>query len=529
MSALLLHDISEAWWRWTCGAALDGAVGITAALLLWPLLRKQVSARFGCGIFMLVLVKMAVPLPVSFSIWRPERLPARADGVPPVFLSAFADDHAALLPGGGVAPLEGGLNWQQALLLGWVAIVMAGVVLLAWRLALTRRLVREASPCGDERLSKMITDLARSAGSQRGVRVLESPRLASPAAWGFGAPRILLPDGLASRLTEAQLRWTLAHELAHLRRHDAWWSLLQSVLLLLFFWHPAAWIARRIIDRLREEACDAQASALSHAQPREAADGLVAIAEWAALRPAHSFAMPGMATCKPHIHHRIMKIASHHGIGPHSRVRAIIGATVAALAILPSFRPDWSRAAENEKVKQLEKRVVELEGDKSRESKLADLRAKNKARANERARQDSRTYSREQLQEIETLYQVANKNWRTPEAKDSLKKLLEKYDHANRTGCATLYMGQMSEGADRADYLKRAVEKFSDCFYFNGCQVGGYARYILGAEAFIAGRKDEAEKLFAETRRDYSEAIMHNGTPVTEAVEKFLASQAEKR
>ena len=64
-----------------------------------------------------------------------------------------------------------------------------------------------------------------------------------------------------------------------------------------------------------------------------------------------------------------------------------------------------------------------------------------KLRARERMALDTRVYSREQLQEIERLYQVANEKWRTPEARKSLEQLLAQYDRANRTGCALLYLG----------------------------------------------------------------------------------------
>ena len=53
----------------------------------------------------------------------------------------------------------------------------------------------------------------------------------------------------------------------------------------------------------------------------------------------------------------------------------------------------------------------------------------------------------EQLGEIETLYQIANtKGKRSPEARESLKQLLEKYDKANRTGCATFISGRRVKG-----------------------------------------------------------------------------------
>jgi hypothetical protein len=97
-------------------------------------------------------------------------------------------------------------------------------------------------------------------------------------------------------------------------------------------------------------------------------------------------------------------------------------------------------AALRERVAALEKRLAELENKETNAKKLERLREENKANARKRAAEDRRTYKPEELAEIESLYQVANKNWRTPEARESLKKLLDKYDRANRTGCATLYL-----------------------------------------------------------------------------------------
>ena len=162
-------------------------------------------------------------------------------------------------------------------------------------------------------------------------------------------------------------------------------------------------------------------------------------------------------------------------------------------------------------------------------ARVAQLVEKNRQAAKLRAADDRQHYSAEQLQEIETLYQVANtKGKRSPEAKESLRQLLEKYDKANRTGCATLYLGQASEGAERLEYLTRAVEKFSDCYYFNGCQVGGYGRYVLALTLWDKGEKDKARALLAELKTTYKDATDHRGKPmgeIAEAVEKELAAK----
>jgi hypothetical protein len=169
----------------------------------------------------------------------------------------------------------------------------------------------------------------------------------------------------------------------------------------------------------------------------------------------------------------------------------------------------------------LEKRVAELEKEMAElkealapvleEARTKEVAEKQRLQARQRMRRDSEVYSRDQLREIEDLYQVANKQWRSQEGKESLEALIKKYDKANRTGCALLYLGRMSEGEDRRKYLKEAIEDYSDCYYGDGVQVGAYARFCLAHVYRDAGDSSKADRLFAEIRTDYPEAIDHSG------------------
>lgn len=169
----------------------------------------------------------------------------------------------------------------------------------------------------------------------------------------------------------------------------------------------------------------------------------------------------------------------------------------------------------------LEKRVAVLENEVAElKAALTPVLAKAKAeqivtqqrtQARERMRRDSEFYSRDELKEIETLYQVANKQWNTEEGKDSLKELISQYDKANRTGCALLYLGQMSKGEERESYLKQAIEDFSNCFYGDGVQVGAYARYYLAYYYKELGEEKQSTELFKEIREKYPNAINHKG------------------
>lgn len=169
------------------------------------------------------------------------------------------------------------------------------------------------------------------------------------------------------------------------------------------------------------------------------------------------------------------------------------------------------------RVAALEERLATLEQSLQpvmSEVSAKQLREQNQQVARERMRQDQKNYSNDQLREIEALYQVANKKWRTEEAQQSLQQLIEKYDKANRTGCAILYLGQMSKGDKKLEYLKQAIEH-GDCYYGNGVQVGPYARFHLAHHYRSQGKTEEAQKLFAEIRESFPQAIDHKGNRLT--------------
>jgi len=59
-----------------------------------------------------------------------------------------------------------------------------------------------------------------------------------------------------------QIEAVLAHELAHIRRHDYLVSVMQSVIETLLFYHPAVWWVSQQVRRERECCCDEMAVAV---------------------------------------------------------------------------------------------------------------------------------------------------------------------------------------------------------------------------------------------------------------------------
>ena len=177
-----------------------------------------------------------------------------------------------------------------------------------------------------------------------------------------------------------------------------------------------------------------------------------------------------------------------------------------------------------ERVHKLEARVAALEKQakqpvaKSPSAAADELKATLSARAHERMRQDLKTHTPEQIGEAEALYQVANKDFDTKEARESLRKMIDKFPRLNRTGFALLYLAQMSKGDEMEKLLAEAIEGHSDCFYGDGVQVGGLARLLLAQQYLKTKRPDKAHALFEELRADYPDAIDHKGKRLVDQI-----------
>jgi len=90
----------------------------------------------------------------------------------------------------------------------------------------------------------------------RQIDLVMSAYISSPLTVGFARSLVLLPVAVLTALTPEQLEVVLAHELAHIRRHDYAVNLLQTIAETLLFYHPAVWwVSRRMRDE-REHCCD---------------------------------------------------------------------------------------------------------------------------------------------------------------------------------------------------------------------------------------------------------------------------------
>ncbi len=237
-------------------------------------------------------------------------------------LLQWADSWRALLAS-QLEPLE---NWIMG---GWLFLTTLafGRVAGGWallRLDSTFRLQR-SSPLLQARVAR----LGRRIGVHRRVPVYWSERAEVPMVIGAVRPKIVLPSRLEAAVERGEYDLVLLHELAHVRRNDAWARTGEALIQALFVVNPAiSWIASRVA-REREHCCDdialaAGADRLGYVRALASLESARAPGNTRSFRPRLA-SLPALRSTDGALVERIRRLTSPTPRTPRSRLAVACG------------------------------------------------------------------------------------------------------------------------------------------------------------------------------------------------------------
>ena len=240
-------------------------LAVVTAVVLRACRQRSANTRYLVACVGLVLM-VVTPVVTAGGLWSATGpLPAAVVATP----SAAPETAAAARVSGADDHLFVSTHpWDLAntVLPSMVFIWLGGVLLLTTRLAgglwrvrhLRLRSMAQAASSWQAVADRVATRL----GLRAVVRVVESRLVDTPTVVGWLRPLILLPIAAVTNLSPAQVEAVLAHELAHVRRHDYLVNVVQALAETLLFYHPAVWWVSRRIRTEREHCCDDVAVAI---------------------------------------------------------------------------------------------------------------------------------------------------------------------------------------------------------------------------------------------------------------------------
>jgi len=253
----LLHLV----WQATLVAAI-----LAAALAL--LQRRSANLRYlvSCGALLLVV---ALGVVTAVRAYQPRTAVSAESILAGVSAGVSSSPVRAVEAAAVPIAQQTGISWLEftaSHLPQLVGLWFLGVLILSLRLmtgwVAAHRLATHGARTASREWEESLMAIARAIDLRRPILLLESAAVEVPTVIGWLRPVILLPVATLSGLTVQQIEMILAHELAHIRRHDFLVNLMQSAIETLFFYHPAVWWISRRMRVEREHCCDDHAVAV---------------------------------------------------------------------------------------------------------------------------------------------------------------------------------------------------------------------------------------------------------------------------
>lgn len=197
-------------------------------------------------------------------LFEGERLVADVKDVPPIPLASprateavKAGEEPPSIAESDVVPIYQRLQFFAPILSAAYAMIV-GLLLLRTTVSLmgSLRFRKGSQQVTDPALLELIRTQAKRLNLKIVPIVAICARVSSPVVVGIVRPMILLPPSLLCGLDATQLAAILSHEMAHIRRYDLVFNLVQRLVESLLFFHPIVWWLSRRVTMERENCCD---------------------------------------------------------------------------------------------------------------------------------------------------------------------------------------------------------------------------------------------------------------------------------
>lgn len=261
---------------------ITSSVLILCILLIRLLFHNRISSRVLYALWLLAALRLMIPVSLPFGNMNELRLADLVRSIEsdsketllqrlekPVIVTLSLNGETAeramrfwATEEGALASTDGptsvfyagklGVSWLDIVRRIWICgMFLVAVWIIATNLVFYLMLRRN-------RREYILTDETDSYLKRRHIKIYVIDNLSSPCLYGLpGKEAIYLTPDIAEDAD--RLYHVLTHELCHRKHGDSFWSLLRSILVAVYWFHPLVWVAAVLSKRDCELACDEEA------------------------------------------------------------------------------------------------------------------------------------------------------------------------------------------------------------------------------------------------------------------------------
>jgi beta-lactamase regulating signal transducer with metallopeptidase domain len=317
-------------------------------LIVWPLSRilKKRSPHWLFGLWLLIYIRLIIPTGFSMdiSVWK------------------VADYFNYMLPGVNhlnttewfLEPESNDLHesenfWEKnaettvpswKLILGTLFILWTIGAIIQLRLYINRKIyfygiIKSVKETKNLSLIRTGHFWKTNFRIKRKVIIIASDTFSIPFTMGIIKPKIFIPSSMIQNSHQPILNAAIAHEMAHIKRIDAFWLTVQNLINIFFFFNPIVWFASREINQAREQICDQLVLKSDQIEPANYASAILDTLRFNLSRfPALNF-VPALITNKQIIQQRIKTIMENKKMNKKEAIIIVVFIFALALTVLP--------------------------------------------------------------------------------------------------------------------------------------------------------------------------------------------------
>lgn len=216
---------------------------LMAAVILARLLLKKAPKRMVCLLWALAAVRLLCPFSIKSALSLiPDREPLTGNAVLEITLPAETVMQNQYPP----APVNGGHpEIGEGDMSGQAEYDVTGALSAVWAAGAVLML-------GYGIIGYFSVKKRTAASIPVRENIMKCDAVDTPFILGVLRPRIFLP----SAMEDYGMEYVVAHEQAHIKRHDHWWKPMGFLILCVYWFHPLCWISYVLFCRDMELACD---------------------------------------------------------------------------------------------------------------------------------------------------------------------------------------------------------------------------------------------------------------------------------